>query len=183
MFSDKSAKLIEVYTNIWNKRLIVALKPRLDKRDGAYIKSKKYPHIKIPARSIETIEEIKDIIINEGFKTVLIDEAEFLTGDVRDLIDLSVILGIDFYIAGLNMTSELEPFGIMADILAVSDEIMHVRGYCQDCNKPAYYSYSLNADKIQRIEVGDNYISLCPDCYKRRTLKQSGKYLTLWRIE
>lgn len=182
MFSDKSASLIDIYRNIWNKEIVAAFKPKHDTRDGSVIKSKKYPDIEIPAMFVDTTEEIKEAILEGNFKTVFIDEAEFLKGDVRELVDLSVILNVDFYIAGLNMTFDLSPFGIMADILAVSDEITHVRGYCQDCNKPSFYSYFLGNDG-EIPGVGDNYASLCPECLKRRALARNGQKITLRRIQ
>ena len=178
MFSDKSASLIDIYRAMWNKDIIVAFKPKHDTRDGSVIKSKKYPDVEIPAIFVDTTEEIKEMILNGNYHTVFIDEAEFLEGDVRELVDLSVILNVDFYIAGLNMTCDLKPFGIMADLLAVSDEITHIRGYCQDCNKPSYYSFFLGGDD-ETPGVGNNYVSLCPECLKRRALKKNGKQLTL----
>lgn len=183
MFSDKSAYLVEIYEQLWNKDISIAFKPEIDSRDGDSIKSKKYPDKTIPAQFVKTTDDILKYIIEGNYKTVLIDEAQFLSGNARDLVDLSVILDIDFYIAGLNMTSEQEPFGFMQDILAVSDETIHVHGYCQDCNKPSYYSYSLSSDKVGQIKVGDEYISLCPNCLKRRILQKRGKKLMLRSVE
>lgn len=179
MFSDKSAALIDVYNSIWNKDIVVAVKPTIDKRDGAFVASKKYPDFKIPAVLVNTIEDIKDIVIAGGYKTVLIDEAEFLQGDVHELVDLSVLLDVNFYISGLNMTSEQEPFGIMGDILAVSDEIVLIHGSCQDCGMPSHYTFSLDQTKNTQIKVGDDYISLCPSCLKKRYLKNNPKMLKL----
>lgn len=182
MYSDKSAHLVEIYNSIWNKAIILAFKPKIDTRDGSAIKSKKYAGIEIPAIFVDSIEEIKKHVITSNCRTVFIDEAQFLTGDVHELVDLSVILGIDFYIAGLNMTSEQEPFGIIPNILAVSDDIVIVNGYCQDCNKPSVYSYSLDTEKIEKIKVGNEYISLCPSCLKRRILKSNNNAKSL-RLE
>lgn len=181
MFSDKSANLIDIYEDIWNKEIVGVFKPRLDRRDGAEIKSKRYPSISVPAIVIDSIEEIKQIVIDKNYKTVLIDEAQFLVGNVSDLVDLSVILDVDFYIAGLNMTSEQTPFGIMADILAVSDEIKHIHGCCQDCNRPSTYSYA-TIEKLDVVKVGNDYISLCPVCLKKRLMKQKGKEVVLRRM-
>ena len=46
---------------------------------------------------------------------------QFLTGDVKSITDMSLYEDKDFYISGLAMTSELEPFGIMPNIMAVAD--------------------------------------------------------------
>lgn len=178
MFSDKSANLIDIYRRIWNKDIVVSFKSSIDTRDGELIKSKKYPNFSIPAKFVDTIEEIKDIVIDGNYKTVLIDEAQFLKGDVGILVDLSVLLDVDFYVAGLNMTSEQAPFETMASILAVSDEITHIHGSCQDCNKPSSYSYSTE-EKTEMIRVGDEYISLCPVCLKKRMLTKNKNRLIL----
>lgn len=130
MFSGKSDSLIKDYKSIWNKDLIIAFKPRKDTRDGAFIKSKNYNE-KIPAVLIDNLSEIIDYVKDGHYRTVLIDEAELLEGDVTILADLSVIFEIDFKIAGLNMTSEQEPFGIMGDILAVSDEVEIIKDHAK----------------------------------------------------
>ncbi len=177
MYSGKSDSLIKDYQSIWNKDLIIAFKPRKDVRDGPFIKSKNYEE-KIPAIFIDDIREIINYVKDGNFRTVLIDEAELLTGDVTILADLSVLLDIDFKIAGLNMTSEQEPFGIMGDILAVSDEIEVIKGSCQDCGRDSVYSFYTSDDKEGQIKVGDtNYISLCPRCLRMR--KKDSKILSL----
>lgn len=177
MFSGKSDALISTYTKIWNKSLVAAFKPKNDSRDKDEIKSKNY-EISIPAIYIEDLSEILDYVQKNNIRTVFIDEAEFLTGDVSLLVDMSVILEIDFYIAGLNMTSEQKPFGLMPDILAVSDEVINITGFCQDCNRPSVYSYYISDDKDSDILVGDaNYVSLCPSCLRKR----KGKRLILTR--
>ncbi len=181
MFCDKSAYLIEIYKRIWNKSIVAAFKPKVNTRDGNAIKSRKYPNFEIPSLYVDTVEDIQKIVLENGYKTVLIDEAEFLTGDASVLVDMSVMLGVDFYIAGLNMTSEQVPFGLMPAILSVSDEITIIRGFCEDCNKPSVYSYSLNTEKKDEILVGDNYISLCHECLKKRVLEKKQK--TLGRIK
>ncbi len=177
MFSGKSDSLIKDYKSIWNKDLIIAFKPRKDTRDGAFIKSKNYNE-KIPAVLIDNLSEIIDYVKDGHYRTVLIDEAELLEGDVTILADLSVIFEIDFKIAGLNMTSEQEPFGIMGDILAVSDEVEIIKGSCQDCARPSIYSFYMGDDKEGQVKVGDtNYVSLCPRCLKMR--KRNSKILKL----
>lgn len=177
MYSGKSDALISIYNKIWNKDLVCAFKPKKDERDGNQIKSKNY-EITIPAIYIDDLSEIRQYIIDRNIHTIFIDEAQMLTGDVQELVDMSVLLEIDFYIAGLNMTGEQKPFGIMGDILAVSDSIENITGFCQDCNKPSIYSFYIKDDKLEDILIGDDfYVSLCSNCLRKR--KESRKTLRL----
>ena len=95
MYSGKSDALISTYLRIWNKSLVMAFKPSKDTRDGATIKSKNYD-TSIPAIVIDDISEIKQHVIPNNIKTVFIDEAQLLTGDVSELVDLAVLFDIDF---------------------------------------------------------------------------------------
>ena len=174
MFSGKSDSLITIYNKIWNKKLVLAFKPKCDSRDGASIKSKNYD-VEIPAIYIKDLKEIKKHIKNKNIHTIFIDEAQFLQGDVKELVYLSVVEEIDFYIAGLNMTSEQKPFGIMPDILAVSDTVHTITGFCQECNKPSTFTY-YEAKKKSDVLVGDEgYVSLCQRCLKKHMLKGKKK--------
>ncbi|MBQ3020651.1 MAG: AAA family ATPase [Bacilli bacterium] len=165
MFSGKTTALLQTYFNMWNKTNILCFKPKINTRDDG-IKSK---NIKENVVAIE-IDDLKDIYehIKKNTRTIFIDEANFLKGDVSVLIDLSINKNIDIYICGLNMTSEQKPFGIMGDILAVSDYIEIKKSYCTICNREASYTY-YEGDKNKDIVVGDSgYISLCEDCLRKK---------------
>lgn len=173
MYSGKSDALISIYQKIWNKELIMAFKPSKDTRDGKYIKSKNY-EVKIPAEYIDDLSEIKNKIHNKNIRTIFIDEAQFLAGDVAEIAALSIYYDIDFYIAGLNMTSEQKPFGIMGDLMAISDDVEIITGFCQDCNKPSRYSF-YEPEKTEDVVVGDTgYVSLCPTCIRKRITRREG---------
>lgn len=174
MFSGKSDSLINIYNKIWNKGIVIAFKPANDSRDENFIKSKNW-ETKIPATFISDLSEIRPYLEDGKYKTVFIDEAQFLKGDVSVLTDLSVENDVDFYIAGLNMTSEQKPFGIMPDILAVSDAVHTITGFCQECNKPSTFTY-YEAKKKDDVLVGDaGYVSLCQRCLKKHILKGKKK--------
>lgn len=171
MFSSKSAVLIERYNNIWNKDRVVCFKPKVDSRDYGIIKSRT-SETKIDAICIEKLEDIYKYI-DSATRTIFIDEIEFLEGDVHVLLDLSINYDIDFYISGLNMTSEQEPFGIMPNVLAIADEIEILPASCYDCNKDAAYTYYELQDKRDTVKVGnDGYIPLCASCLKKRREKE-----------
>ena len=120
MFSGKTSALLTVYFNMWNKKNIMCFKPKMNTRDDG-IKSKNIRE-NVPAIEIEDLSEIPKHL-KKNTRTIFIDEANFLTGDVSILTDLNINKNVDIYIAGLNMTSEQKPFGIMPDILAISDYI------------------------------------------------------------
>ena len=165
MFSGKTANLLTTYFNMWNKKNILCFKPKINTRDKG-IKSKKF------TESVDAIEinNLKDILnyIKKNTRTIFIDEANFLKGDVKILSDLSINNNIDIYICGLNMTSEQKPFGIMPNILAISDYIEISKSYCTICNREASFTY-YEGNKNSEIIVGDNgYISLCEDCLRKK---------------
>ena len=167
MFSSKSASLIERYNNIWNKEKVMCFKPKIDDRDLGIIKSRTSKE-QIEAYCINDLSEILNYI-KPNTMTIFIDEIQFLTGDVRLLLNLSINRDIDFYICGLNMTSEQVPFGIMPSVLAIADDIEILPASCFDCNKDAYFTYFKAGVKTDEVVVGsDQYIPLCANCLRKR---------------
>ena len=165
MFSGKTTALLSTYFNMWNKKNIMCFKPKINTRDQG-IKSKNIKE-NVDAIEIKNINEIKTYL-KKNTRTIFIDEANFLKGDVSELVHISVDMDIDIYICGLNMTSEQKPFGIMGDILAVSDYIEIKKGYCTDCNREAGFTY-FEGSKDKDIVVGDvGYITLCESCLRKR---------------
>lgn len=166
MFSGKSNGLLNAYDNIWNKSNVIAFKPKLDDRDYGVIKSRKSA-IVVDAICINDLSEIKEYI-NDDTRTIFIDEAQFLTGDVSHILELSIDRDIDFYISGLNMTSEQKPFGIMPYLLSIADSITISKAVCFDCNKEAAYSYYKFNKTDDNLVGSDDYIPLCRKCLVKR---------------
>jgi len=168
MFSGKTSALLTVYFNMWNKKNIMCFKPKMNTRDDG-IKSKNIRE-NVPAIEIEDLKEIPNLL-NKNTRTIFIDEANFLKGNVSILTELSIEKNIDIYIAGLNMTSEQKPFGIMPEILAISDYIEVFKSYCTICNREASFTY-FEGTKDEDIIVGDTgYISLCEDCLRKKKIQ------------
>lgn len=172
MFSGKSARLIEEYNKIYNKENVLVFKPVKDTRVKSKIRTRGIES-DVDAISIKDLYDIYRIIEkqnNENNKMIFMDEAQFLTGNTAILLDLSIILNYNIYIAGLNMTSEYKPFGIMPNIMAIADKIEFLEASCYYCNKPARYTNCL-VDKTNDILVGSNeYIPVCKNCANRKEL-------------
>lgn len=178
MFSGKSNRLIDEYEKFYNKEDILVLKPVKDTRTTSKIRARGR-NIDIQAISIKDLSDIYNIISSDKYKdnrVIFIDEAQFITGDVSVILDLS-LYDFDFYIAGLNLTSEQKPFGIMPNLIAIADKVEFLKAKCSRCNKDASYTHCV-VPKDKEILVGSNeYIPLCRDCLKGEISNEfSSKY-------
>ncbi len=170
MFSGKTNGLLNAYDNMWNKDIIQCFKPKIDNRDYGIIKSRN-SKTELKAVLIEDLKELKGKVSKE-ITTIFIDEFQFLRGDVRLLADMSLYEDKDFYISGLNITSELQPFGLMPQIMSLADEILYYEATCFYCNKSAKFTLFLGK-KTEEILVGnDLYTPVCRKCYVTRFPKK-----------
>ncbi len=178
MHSGKTSAMITAYKKIWNKEHIKVFKPKCDVRDYGEMKSKDFVE-GVPAICVDTFDEILEYV-DPTVRTVFIDEVQLLTGNVNVLTYLSVVYDMDIYLAGLDMTSEQEPFLVMPQILAISDERIEVKASCYDCGREANYTY-YDGQKDGAVKVGDEgYFPLCSRClFKRRGEEGMKKVLKL----
>lgn len=165
MFSGKSDALLNEYDKRYHKSRILLFKPKMDTRDYVVVKTRKGKEI-----NAILVDDIKDIpsYITDKINTIFIDEANFLKGDIKILLELSVMEDLDIYIAGLNMTSEQAPFGIMPQLLSIADEIEILHASCNECNRDAIYTYYDGKKKGDILVGNDNYIALCARCLRRK---------------
>ena len=142
---------------------IQVFKPKIDDRfsEAQVISRKGY---KTDAVAINNIDEIK----NYDADVYVIDEFQFLQGDLKELYRLSNA-GKKFYIAGLNLTAERKPFGKMGDLLCMSDNVQILTSVCEVCrNDNAIYTYYKGDNKTGDILVGEDcYIPVCRKCYEK----------------
>ena len=166
MHGGKSASMINAYKNIYNKQHVICFKPIDDSRDKDEIRSEDFVE-GVPAIFIKNFEDILDYY-NDDITNIFIDEAQFIKGNVSVLSYLSIAKDVDIYIAGLNMTSEQEPFMTMPYILAISDNVVNCRASCLDCGRDATYTH-YEKEKTSDIVIGnDGYVSLCTRCLNKR---------------
>lgn len=162
MHSGKTAAMIAAYNRIWNKKLVKVFKPKADTRDLGEMKSKDFGD-GIPAILVDTFEDVLKNI-DKRVKTIFIDEVELLTGNIGILTYLSTVKDMDIYVGGLNMTSEQEPFLIMPQIMAISDEVEVIKASCFNCGREATYTY-YDGKKDGAVLVGDQgYYPFCAKC-------------------
>ena len=175
MFSGKSNKMFSVMQGIYHQKLVMCFKAKKDARTPGEIWTRVSPDKPIPAIDISALSEIKNYLsLYPTVKIIFIDEAMLIDGPVECLIDLSVDDEIDIHIAGLDMTSEQAPFGIMPDLLAIADEVIKLKSECSECGRPASYSYYLAGEKTDGIVIGDQeYTALCAKCLAKEKNRSS----------
>lgn len=164
MFSGKSEALLSEYDHKYHKSKILLFKPKIDTRDYGVVKTRNNKEV-----NAILIKDLKDLkkFLTDKITTIFIDEANFLTGDVKILTELSIDEDLDIFIAGLNMDSDLHPFGIMPQILSIADEIVILHASCNECNRDAYYTYY--EGKKDTILVGsEGYSALCARCLRKK---------------
>lgn len=168
MFSGKSFELIELLKAL-DMNTVKIFKPNIDTRDKGIIKSRATSKT-YTALLIDDLKEIPQYIDNNT-KTIVIDETQFLTGDISIIVDLH-LKGYDFIIAGLNLTSERKPFGLMKNIMCIATDIEILKAKCICCNKiNADYTYSIK-NKKEDILVGEYYIPICRECLGGKILNE-----------
>ena len=168
MFSGKSFELIELLKAL-DMNTVKIFKPNIDTRDKGIIKSRATSKT-YTALLIDDLKEIPQYI-DDNTKTIVIDEAQFLTGDISIIVDLH-LKGYDFIIAGLNLTSERKPFGLMKDIMCIATDIKVLKAKCICCDRiNADYTYSIK-NKKEDILVGEYYIPICRECLGRKILNE-----------
>ena len=168
MFSGKTNALLSAYERATiAKKRVQAFKPKLDIRFGTNtIKSRRFGEIE--AICINSIEDLKKYDTD----VYIIDEFQFLEGDISVIQDLADQKGKIFHINGLDMTAEKKPFGNMPELLAIADHIEKFVAICQDCSEEnAIYSYFLGKKDTEILLGNHEYIPLCRKCMQKR-LKQ-----------
>lgn len=163
MKSGKSSTLIkEARNQVENGKNVKFFKPLMDDRFSKDNIVDRDGNI-FPAINIEKIDEIE----NYDADIYLIDEFQFLQGEITAIQKLAS-KGKKFYIAGLNLTTEMKPFGKMGELLCNSDNVKMMTAHCECCNKnEAIYTFC-TAEKTGDILIGDEmYIPVCAECYTK----------------
>ena len=171
MFSGKSDELIRQL-----KRSKIAQKPTVvfkhcldDRTTIEYVVS--HDGNKIPAFPIQDPQEILNLLTPE-IQVVGIDEAQFFSHELIDVILQLVEDKKHVIVAGLNLDFRAVPFGPMPTLMALADHVTKLSAVCIVCGDDAYFSQRLVNGKPAKyndplIKVGaqEAYQARCRGCY------------------
>lgn len=182
MFSGKTTELLRLKSREEvAKRHSFVFKPKLDKR---YDEKSIVNHngIKEEAivveNSLEILKIVEDYISSGRNKeipliNIFIDEVQFFSSDIIDVILKVSKKEINVFTCGLNQTFEGKPFPFkdkkehIGTLMALSDYLIHLDAVCNNCGKEATKTYRFGESKETVVLGGtDKYQARCCKCFK-----------------
>lgn len=165
MFSGKSTELQrQGERHIIAGHNVIYVKPEMDTRysESAIVNHKGEKVVALPVPTYDIA-----CYIPEDKQVILIDEVQFFNTCVVEDIKNFLKAGKTVYCSGLDMDFKGEPFEVVANLMAIADEVNKFHAVCSHCGVDAVFSAKLESNSTQRVELGekDKYIPLCRDCY------------------
>lgn len=174
MFAGKTEELIRLARRaLYANKRVQVFKPVVDDR---YHKSMVVTHMGVELDAIP-VTSVTDLVLKVAGDTqlVLVEEAQFFDSSlVKFAVDWAD-KGGEIILAGLDQDFRREPFGPMAQLLAVADEVVKLRAICMKCGAPASHTYRMvdgrpahRNDPTVLIGATETYEARCRACFKLR---------------
>jgi thymidine kinase len=184
MFSGKTEELIRRLKRAdYAKQKVLALKHHLDKRRGAtpthltsHAGNERFAFM--VGDNIFGIEKILEMATND-IAVIGIDEVQFFSSEIVDVICLLIEQGKRVIVAGLDLDFRGEPFGTMPTLMAIADEVTKLKAICIRCGHDAHYNQRLingapakYDDPVILVGAAECYEARCRDCFVINKLKK-----------
>jgi len=187
MFSGKSEELIRrVRRATFGNLSVKVFKPAMDNRyDGASIVS--HDGTSTIARPIN---KAKDILqhIKGNIDIVGIDEVQFFDENIVAVVEALANKGIRVIVAGLDTDFRGEPFGIMPQLMALSESVTKLNAICPICSSPASRTQRLingkpasYDDPIIMVGASESYEPRCR--HHHEVPNKPGNYISVEMVE
>lgn len=185
MNSSKSAQLLMTAFNYEERGMkVLIIKPKIDTRDGAYVKSRAL-NVK---REVDVVVSMTDSIVarfdayrlrtRQTFDVVLVDEAQFLTREqVDELSDIVDNLHIPVMAYGLRTDAFTNSFKGSLRLFEIADKFQEFKTVCPCCGKKAIINMRTDKDGNpifdgDQIQPGTDYLPVCRKYYKKLKREQ-----------
>jgi len=163
MFSGKSTELLRRLERARIAGKTVALlRPETDSRP-------RLTHNKARVDIDPTFLPSLEFFDASGCNVIGIAEGQFFP-DLSRYANEYAAMGAHVIVTGLPLTSELQPFVSIIDLLPFAEEIVRLNAICAQCGSEyGAFTHFKAGRKTQDILVGgsDLYDSLCRECYLR----------------
>lgn len=168
MFSGKTEELIRRLKRATIGHLQVRnFKPSVDLRyHGEKIVS--HDDHSILSTPVDKAADIAEL--SPGVTVIGIDEAQFFDEGLVQVAQTLASLGSRVIIAGLDMDYQGRPFGVMPQLMAISDYITKLHAVCVVCGNIANFSYRKTTSGEQVLLGDENeYEPRCRLCFNLGT--------------
>lgn len=130
------------------------------------------------AMEASVVNNSQEILENthDDTEVIGIDEAQFFDNNLLEVVEVLVKRGKRVILAGLDMYSSGEPWGIIPYLACKAKYVDKLHAVCVDCGKDAMLSYKVDNkehNKKSNIDVGstNKYIAVCENCGQKRDNK------------
>lgn len=167
MFSGKTEELIRRIRRAQLARLDVAMfKHGMDNR---YHQTDIISHDHNSIESMPVTHSSAILSFSGTTKVIGIDEAQFFDNGLPEVCNKLANEGIRVIVAGLDMDFKGRPFGPIATLMAIAEDVTKVHAVCMCCGAPASYSFrTVNDDKKLLLGERESYEPRCRSCFYQR---------------
>lgn len=171
MFAGKTTWIIQKINELERQgRKCLVIKPRLDNRYGK--EAKLHSHNGKTGEAVLVDENNPQTILGiwtemyEQHDVVVIDEVMFFDKSVVAVVKEMLARELNVIVAGLDTDFRREPFGVMPQLIKLSDEQAKLSSVCYKCGQVAEYSARLvNSTDQLVVGAGDSYQPSCGECH------------------
>lgn len=172
MFAGKTTRLLSLArANLIAGNKVCYFKPQRDDRFSTY-EIVTHNGEAVKAISVKNGIDIVSISDEEECDVVCIDEAQFL-GNLKLAVEL-LIYDTDapkiphVIVAGLSQDSSGKPFGAMPHLLAIADDIIHLKAVCAKTHRinGATRTFRKNKENSEQVAIGGT------EMYEPRSFKE-----------
>ncbi len=171
MFSGKSEELMRRLRRLKiARKTILVFKPSVDIRRGIDLVTSHNGN-QMEAIPVDNPHLIIDHVSHE-VDVVGIDEAQFFSHELINVVIELTDMGKQVIIAGLNLDFRAVPFGPMPVLMAIAENVTKLSAICMICGGDAFFSQRLvngkpasYDDTLIKVGAEEAYQARCRNCY------------------
>lgn len=173
MFSGKSTKLIELFTEYSKKgNKVITVNHSFDTRYSTHGYITTHDTISLHTNlyhfTLSSLLQLFEMIDLDNSNVIIIDETQFFSDSIKFIHELENIKynGIVIF-GGLLTDSNRNVFGEMGKLIAIADKNTLLQGKCEYCDSPSLFSKKIKTTHDELIDIGshDKYIPVCRNCF------------------
>jgi len=168
MFSGKTEELIRRLKRAkFAKQKVEIFKPDTDIR---YDDEEVVSHDKNAIHSTPVTASSSILLLGDDCEVVGIDEAQFFDMELPNVCRQLANRGIRVIVAGLDMDFKGEPFGPIANLMAIAEYVTKVHAICVRCGNLAQFSHRTSTEEsLILLGETEHYEPICRTCYIKAT--------------